>query len=459
MKQHLKYSRRNLLKALGVGAALLPLIEADPADAACLVSGIKRLFVLVWPDGMVTSVSPWAGAGETLAAWQLPSFQASLQPFKSDLLLLNGLDYQFLVDGPASERVGHAAYPGMLTGARYQTAGGSTAGDIAGGPSIDQYIGSQLRAAGYAGLTSLNLGAFVQSTARLSWRGAGQAVIPDLDPYHVYSTYFAGVVAAEGTAASQLLLKRSILDLVGSDLNRFMRVVGSEDKRTIESHLDSVRNLEKRLDAARMSPATADCSVPAAVGPSGTRVNPRSTDEIQTVARLHLDLSVAAFGADLTRTIVMQIGDQRASYLIVKEAGFVAGGPNPGNANVGDVNALLAVAHRNGAEKVRYDTWFQEQVAYMLGRLKSVTDAAGKSLLDSSAFVAMTNMRTGLGEYHRVPAILAGNCGGYFKTGRSLLLPSTPNNQLLVALCNAMGTPVTTFGEASYGGELAGLRP
>ena len=29
---------------------------------------------------------------------------------------------------------------------------------------------------------------------------------------------------------------------------------------------------------------------------------------------------------------------------------------------------------------------------------------------------------------------------------------------LLVALCNAMGTPVTTFGEPSYGGELTALK-
>ena len=44
---------------------------------------------------------------------------------------------------------------------------------------------------------------------------------------------------------------------------------------------------------------------------------------------------------------------------------------------------------------------------------------------------------------------MAGSCGGYFKTGRSLALPAgTPNNGLLVALCNAMDTPVTTFGEA-----------
>ena len=79
-------------------------------------------------------------------------------------------------------------------------------------------------------------------------------------------------------------------------------------------------------------------------------------------------------------------------------------------------------------------------------------------MLDNTAFLAMNNMRTGLGEPTGVPAIMAGSCGGYFKTGRSLALTNTPNNGVLVALANAMGFPVPTFGEPVYGGELAALR-
>jgi hypothetical protein len=52
MKHQLRYSRRNMLKMIGAGAALLPLLESDPADAACLVSGIKRMFIMAWPNGM-----------------------------------------------------------------------------------------------------------------------------------------------------------------------------------------------------------------------------------------------------------------------------------------------------------------------------------------------------------------------------------------------------------------------
>jgi hypothetical protein len=155
--------------------------------------------------------------------------------------------------------------------------------------------------------------------------------------------------------------------------------------------------------------------------------------------------------------VVMQIGDQAGANLILSNLGFQAS-PSPSDPNTGDLNGWESIAHRNGADKLTCDTWFQTQVAYMVGQLKSTTDIAGKSLLDNSAFVALSNMRSGAGETTGVPAIMAGSCGGYFKTGQSLALTATPNNQLLVSLCNAMGTPVSTFGEARYGGELNALK-
>ena len=277
MKRDLRFSRRELLKSIGAGVALLPLLESDPADAQCLSGGIKRLYILVWPDGMLSSGNSWSAAGTDPSNWQLAPFQASLQPYQSDLLLLNGVDYKFLRDGPHSETTGHACFPGMLTGALYQSAGSSTANDVAGGPSIDQFIGSKLKAGGYGGLVSLNQGAFVQSTARISWSAAGKAVIPDLDPYHVFTTYIQGKIStppSSGTAGSSgsagaggsgggstvdraKLAQKSILDYVIADLNRFGKVVGTADKASIDAHLTYVRDIEKGLGASSARAARA----------------------------------------------------------------------------------------------------------------------------------------------------------------------------------------------------------
>jgi len=184
------------------------------------------------------------------------------------------------------------------------------------------------------------------------------------------------------------------------------------------------------------------------------------TQNADKITKLHMDLGIAAFAADLTRVIVMQIGDQGAGNLILTWLNYASGGPNPGDANTGDVNGLHAIAHRNVADKVKTDGWFMSQCAYMIAQLKSITDPSGKSMLDSSSFVGMSNMRTGIHETTGVPVVMAGTCGGYFKTGRSLTLTNTPHNGLLVALCNAMGTPApaANFGQATYGGELTVLK-
>ncbi len=452
-------SRRALLKALGVGPALLPLLRSEKVFGACSgVSGPKRVFILVWANGMLGGGDSWATAGNDPASWQLGSmgFQDSLKPYMADLLLLNGIDYKFIKDMPgAGERTGAACFPGMLTGAFYQTLSTGTSSDVAGGISIDQFIGGKLQASGYPGLPSLNLAVQAQSTARLSWKAAGVPVVPNQDPFSVFSMLFGSAQSSVPPVDKILAMRKSVLDYVAGDLDRFtMKVGGTEDRRRVAIHLQNVRDLEQRLGQQSVGSATPACTPPD-LGPSvGVTVTSRN---FEVIAKLQIDVAVAALAADATRVVVLQLGDQGDANIILSSLGFVAGGPNAADPNTGDINGIHAIAKANGLDKVKIDTWFMSQVAYAIGGVKGVMDGAG-SMLDNTAFLAMNNMRTGLGETTGVPAIMAGSCGGYFKTGRSLALTNTPNNGVLVALANAMGFSVPTFGETMYGGELAALR-
>jgi hypothetical protein len=488
MKRDLRFSRRHLLKSFGAGAALLPMLYADRADAACYVGGIKRLYILAWTNGMLSSINNWATAGATPTSWSLGSmgFQDALKPYMSDLLLLKGVDYKYIRDMPGSgERTGHACFPGMLTGAFYQLLSSSTSSDLAGGVSVDQYIGTQLQAGGYKGLVSLNQGSYVVSTGHLSWRAAGQVVLPNPDPASVFNLYFKGALptpppttttpgdagAPPATVDNTNAIRKSILDYVITDINRFSNVVGSEDKKSIDAHLTAVRAIETRIQnmGATGGPSTpvtgggpistatgnAACNFPSVAGEPA----PTAVGNVPAITKLHMDLAVAAFAADLTRVAVLQISDQGAANLVMSWLGFAKGGPLASDPNTGDANGFHAIAHENTMRKVQCDTWFQSQIAYIVGQLKGITDGTGKSMLDNSVVVAMNSMRSGTHETTGVPVVMAGSCGGYFKTGRSLALPAgTPNNGLLVALCNAMDTPVATFGEKSYGGELTALK-
>ena len=495
MKRDLRFSRRNFIKTVGAGAALLPLLESDRTDAACLVGGIKRLYLLCWPNGMLSSINSWATAGTDPTSWTLAPFQvnAGLQPYMSDLLLLNGVDYSVIRSMPGSgERTGHACYPAMLTGANYQTLSTSTAADLAGGISVDQYIGSALKAQGYGGLVSLNQGTFVQSTGHLSWKAAGQVVTPNLDPTSVFNQLFSGVMTAPASAVMTPVasmpttptpapvdntkkIQASILDYVSKDVTRFATRLGTADQVNIQSHLAAVRTIEMELQSmgtgtgigmpttggGTVTTAAGSCAPPSVAG----IVTGKTSVGADKVARLQMDLGIAAFAADYTRVIVNQICDQGGGQFVLTWINdttgkpYAAGGPNPPDANTGDVNGFHAIAHRNVADKVLCDTWFQSNITYMIQRMKSISDATGKTLLDSSCVVGMNNMRAGLHDTTGVPVIMAGSMGGVFKTGQSLALAKgTPNNYLLTALCNAMGTPAmgggTYFGETTYKGDL-----
>jgi hypothetical protein len=454
-------SRRSWLKALGVGPALLPIFQYERAFGACSgVSGPKRLFIMAWSKGMLGGGDSWATTGTNFI---LPAQMASLEPYRQDLLLMDGLDYKFIKDMPGSgERTGAACFPGMLTGAFYATLSSSTSADLAGGISIDQYVGARLQAQGYPGLVSLNLAVQASSTARLSWKAPGVAVIPNQDPTSVYSTLFGSIQSSLPPLDKILAMRKSVLDYVAADLDRFTaKVGGTEDRRRVALHQQNVRDLEQRVAQMQLSVGAAApaCTppvlgTPAALGPLPVL---RDYRNFESIAKMQIDLAVAALAADATRVVVLQLGDQNDFNVILTSLGFVAGGPNPADANTGDVNGIHTIAHANGPDKVKIDAWFMSQVAYAIGGVKGVLDGAG-TMLDTTAFLAMNSMRTGLGETVGVPAILAGSCGGYFKTGRSLSLTSTPNNGVLVGLANAMGFSTATFGEPMYGGELAALR-
>jgi hypothetical protein len=251
-----------------------------------------------------------------------------------------------------------------------------------------------------------------------------------------------------------LAMRRSVLDYVAGDLNRFVATVGgAQDKANVASHLQNVRDLEQRLAQLGVGTATPAC-VPPTFDPT---VNVLFGVTFEAITKMQIDLAVAALAADATRVVVLQLGDQSNSNVVLTSLGFKGGTPLASDPNTGDVNGLRNIAHQNGADKITVDTWFMSQLAYAISSMQGVSDGAG-NMLDNTALLAMSNMRTGLEETTGVPAILAGSCGGYFQTGRSLSLTNAPNNGVLIALANAMGVPTTTFGESMYGGELTVLR-
>src|SRR6187399_2681985 len=88
-----RYSRRKLLAALGVGPALLPLLDVEEASGQ--VPAARRALILVWGDGFLSksSTSKWPGEGTN---YTLSPMMASLEPHRSDLLLIDNVNYRWV---------------------------------------------------------------------------------------------------------------------------------------------------------------------------------------------------------------------------------------------------------------------------------------------------------------------------------------------------------------------------
>ncbi|HMJ55083.1 MAG TPA: DUF1552 domain-containing protein [Polyangiaceae bacterium] len=165
-----------------------------------------------------------------------------------------------------------------------------------------------------------------------------------------------------------------------------------------------------------------------------------------TIGKLQMDIAAAALACDLTRVLTLQWtyaeSTQTFPVLGINEAHHVM-------SHAGDTDAAAQ-------EKLtQINVWYAEQFAYLLGKLASYKEGDG-TLLDNTAVLWCIEVGKGNNHAHRdLPFLLAGSCGGYFRTGRFVDYMAGgaaghPHNNLLVSLAQAMGTKDTTFGDPAH---------
>ena len=100
--------------------------------------------------------------------------------------------------------------------------------------------------------------------------------------------------------------------------------------------------------------------------------------------------------------------------------------------------------------------WHIEQLAYFLGKVKSL-DEGGTSLLDNSMIMFGGSLKDGnLHAVEDLPLILAGRGKGTLRPGRRLRAPvHTPVCNLYLAMLRRMGIEEKSFGDST--GPLEGL--
>ena len=282
------------------------------------------------------------------------------------------------------------------------------------------------------------------------FRNDGSRNTGETNAGRLFTTLFAGRTSTPGTTTVNPLTvrRKSVIDYLTSELTGYGTRLGTADRARVAAHLESIRQLEKGLTAT--STSTVGCSP----------VAPGAPTEYQASMKAFADLVAMALRCDVTRAVSMTwAGDT---------------GQPPNSLPFLGIGDYHGVAHQGAAgytNKVKIDTWYMSQLAYLAIALDSTAEGTG-TMLDNSLIVMVNDMSEG--SFHSVsaiPFVLVGGAGGALKAGRTVRVGSwatkagsywqgpsgIPHNRLLASISNYMDVPTMAFGNAAYSGTLTEL--
>jgi hypothetical protein len=352
-------------------------------------------------------------------------YLAQLEDVRGRYTVVNGLSHP-------DNSGGHVVEKSFLTGARFPSA--ST---FKNSISLDQLAAEAL--GHHTRFPFLALGVNGQHDGLLSVSRDGVFIPPELSPAKVYRRLFTPDTAEESEERMREIGRRiSTLDFVNEKAQRLSRNLGAEDRGRLDQYLTSVRELELRLEQARLwqqrekprvsSPAPQDIS--------------DTTQDVDR-ARLMYDMAHLALQSDSTRIITLYLNPLEVTVKV------------PG---VSDRTHSLT-HHGNEPEKLEQLAKVEESgmknLARFLTQLAAVNEG-GRSLLDETAVLFGSNMSNGSNHSNvNLPILLA---GGRFKHGQHLqfdLKNNTPLCNLFVSMLQHMGLERDAFSTST--GTLSGL--
>jgi hypothetical protein len=418
-------SRRTVLK--GVGATIaLPLLDAmHPAATAwastAAGSAPKRLAFVGFPHGAI--MNRWSPQ-ETGTGYEMSTILAPLAPFREHLTIVSGLRNK-----PGETPEPHAYIESTWLSCVKPWEHGVTGPEA--GVTADQmaarHLGQDTR------LPSLEL-TTAQVGARLAWRTPTQPLPQEGNPRAVFQKLF-GQGDTDAERAAILHETGSILDRVKGQAARLQTSLGLRDRVVVSDYLDSVREIERRVQMASQQ-STTDLDIPDA--PVGT------PNDISEHFKLMFDLMALAFQADITRIITFSM-DHEASMRTYTNLG-IAEGFHP------------LSHHGNNPQKqdklVQIQTYHTMVFAKFVERLSKAQEADG-TVLDHSTILYGSNMSNS--DKHNndpLPAVVVGHAHGRIRGGQHVKYPQDSRfADLLVTLFDRNNIPVEKIGDS--GGMLS----
>ena len=424
----LSMPRRTFLRGVGTAMAL-PLLDAMvpalTATAQTAAKPVKRFGVVYVPNGV--TMAAWTPKA-TGAAFELPPILQPMAPFQDQMLLVSGLN--------GAGGFGHTgASTEFLTGIKVGT------GDPdAAGPSVDQLIAAE--AGKETQLASLELaidprdntgtcdGHSCALSNTISWRSSSVLLPMENDPRVVFERLFGDSGTTDPVVRQQRLqFDRSILDSVTTAAADLQRGLGEGDRQRIVEYLDSVRDVERRIQRATEQSTR---ELPLVSQPDGI---PQRFDEH---AGLMFDLQALAFQSDLTRVSTFMLGREFSARTFPEIGVSEAHHPLSHHQNVpGQIEKITKV-----------NTYQMSVFASHVEKLRSTPDGDG-SLLDHTVMLYGAGMSEGNTHDHsNLPLMLVGG-KDLVRGGRHLMFEGDPAANLLLSIADRMDVPIEQLGNSS----------
>jgi len=432
--------RRTFLRGLGTAIALPTLEAMIPARAVAAGKAEfpTRMAFIYIPNGVIQENWNVKGKGKD---YQFSTILKPLAKHRDDLLVLSGLAHDKAKangDGAGDHARANATF---LTGCQARKTSGA---DIKLGVSVDQVAAQKM--AGKTRLASLELssdGARLSGRCdsgyscayqfNLAWKNGSTPMPPESNPKEVFDRLFAGGSKKEVAENKQRResYRKSILDFALEDAKRLEKKLGYTDKRKLDEYLDSIRELEKRIEAEAKSNIDL---------PPGFTVPVGKPRDFGAHVRMMGDMMALAFQTDSTRII---------SYLLAHD------GDNRSYPHLGVRQGHHSISHHRNAQPsilnlTKINRYHCSLFAHFLDRLKAIKEGDG-TLLDHSMIVYGGAIGDGNRHtHHDLPVLLAGKANGGIKTGRHVSYPTnTPMSNLFLNMLDIMGTPTNRLGDST----------
>jgi hypothetical protein len=427
-------TRRTMLRGLGVSMAL-PWMESLPAWAeGAAAAGAEppvRLAVLFSGNGFHAK-EWWAkGAGKDM---ELGQVLAPLAGLREKMLFIRGL-----YNAEATKGNIHSSQTGnLLSGAPL-----ASGGEIRSGTSVDQVL-AQTYGRGTK-VPSLVLGCERSNpsvhknysmlySSHISWSSPTTPTPLELYPALAFDRLFK-----DGTEKGD----ESVLDAVIEDAGDLRRRIGATDRRKLDEYLDSVRDVEQRIEQAGKRGELQGWK-PTLAKPDMPRPPDGVPQDVAEHMRLMCDILVLGFQTDTTRITTLKLNNDHSALRFPN----LARSDNPAQGIDYMIHHLLS--HSDTPDWLKVNQFFAEQLAYVARKLDAI-DEGGRSALDNSMILYCSSMMTGSHQNDQLPVVMLGGAGGRIQTGRVLDYTGKPDRQmcrLFLSMMDKMGVQPKTFGDA-----------